>query len=125
MSTLLQALCDILESSAARSIQNPLLWLSTVETFTKSFENEDGVFWRDDRLASVAMPLIAQVSSYIRLNIADGRQVPTKCLITMTSVDVDDSLLNSINLYLLMHSRAQDASERIFALSCSKALWSD
>jgi U3 small nucleolar RNA-associated protein 10 len=41
MSMLLQALCDILESLAAGSIQNPLLWLSTVETLTKSFENDD------------------------------------------------------------------------------------
>lgn len=42
MSMLLQALCEILESLAAGSIQNPLLWLSTVETLTKSFENDDG-----------------------------------------------------------------------------------
>jgi U3 small nucleolar RNA-associated protein 10 len=42
MSMLLQALCDILESLAAGSTQNPFLWLSTVETLTKSFENDDG-----------------------------------------------------------------------------------
>lgn len=42
MSMLLKALCDILESFAASSIQNPSLWLSTVETLTKSFENDDG-----------------------------------------------------------------------------------
>jgi len=42
MSMLLQALCDILESLAAGSVQNPTLWLSTVETLTKSFENDDG-----------------------------------------------------------------------------------
>ncbi|KAG1761179.1 hypothetical protein EDD22DRAFT_897736 [Suillus occidentalis] len=118
MAMLLQALCEILES-----IQNPLLWLSTVETLTKSFENDDGVFWRDDKLASVAKPLIAQVSSCIKMNIPDGKQALTKCLIAMTSVAVDDSLLKSINLDLLMHSRAEDARERIFALSCSEALW--
>ncbi|KAG1896221.1 uncharacterized protein F5891DRAFT_1054817 [Suillus fuscotomentosus] len=121
MSMLLQALCDILESLAAGSIQNPSLWLSTVETLTKSFENDDGVFWRDDKLASVAKPIIAQVSSCIRLNI--GKQALTNCLIAMTSVAVDDSLLKSINIDLLMHTRAEDARERIFALSCSEALW--
>jgi U3 small nucleolar RNA-associated protein 10 len=120
---LLQALCDVLESLAAGSIQNPSLWLSTVETLTKSFENDDGVFWRDDKLASVAKPIIAQVSSCIRLNITDGKQVLTNCLIAMTGVAVDDSLLKSINLDLLMHTRAEDARERIFALSCSEALW--
>jgi hypothetical protein len=31
-----------LEYLAAGSIQNPLLWLSTVETLAKSFENDDG-----------------------------------------------------------------------------------
>ncbi|KAG0706218.1 hypothetical protein DFH29DRAFT_902720 [Suillus ampliporus] len=123
MSMLLQALCDIMESLAAGSIQNSSLWLSTVETLTKSFENDDGVFWRDDKLASVAKPLIAQVSSCIRLNIADGKQALTNCLIAMTSVASDDSLLKSINLDLLMHTRAEDARERIFALSCSEALW--
>ncbi|KAG2130333.1 hypothetical protein DEU56DRAFT_815464 [Suillus clintonianus] len=123
MSMLLQALCDILDSLATGSAQNPSLWLSTVETLTKSFENDDGVFWRDDKLASVAKPLIAQVSSCIKLNIADGKQALTNCLIAMTSVAVDDSLLKSINLDLLMHTRAEDARERIFALSCSEALW--
>ncbi|KAG2363636.1 hypothetical protein BDR07DRAFT_1471237 [Suillus spraguei] len=123
MSMLLQALCDILESLAAGSIQNSSLWLSTIETLTKSFENDDGVFWRDDKLALVAKPMIAQVSSCIRLNIPDGKQALTNCLIAMTSVAVDDSLLKSINLNLLMHTRAEDARERIFALSCSEALW--
>ncbi|KAG1775600.1 hypothetical protein EV702DRAFT_421745 [Suillus placidus] len=123
MSMLLQALCDILESLATGSIQNSSLWLSTVETLTKSFENDDGAFWRDDKLASVAKPMIAQVSSCIRLNITDGKQALTNCLIAMTSVAVDDSLLKSINLNLLMHTRAEDARERIFALSCSEALW--
>ncbi|KAG1807089.1 uncharacterized protein BJ212DRAFT_1387903 [Suillus subaureus] len=123
MTMLLQALCDILESLATGSIQNPSLWLSTVETLTKSFENDDGVFWRDDKLTSVAKPLTAQVSSCIRLNITDGKQALTNCLIAMTSVAVDDSLLKSINLDLLMHTRAEDARERIFALSCSEALW--
>lgn len=79
------------------------------------------VFWRDDKLASVAKPIIAQVSSCIRLNI--GKQALTNCLIAMTSVAVDDSLLKSINIDLLMHTRAEDARERIFALSCSEALW--
>jgi len=141
MSMLLKALCDILESLAAGSLQNPLLWLSTVKTFAKSFENDDGseskhflshphtthssfpVFWRDDKLASVAKPLIAQVSTSIKLDIADGKQALTNCLIAMTSVATDDALLKSINLDLLMHTRAEDARERIFALSCAEALW--
>ena len=140
MSMLLQALCDILDSLAAGSIQSSLLWLSTVETLTKSLENDDGgesirlshrrttysslpVFWRDDKLASVATPLIAQVSTCIRLNIADGKQALTSCLVAMTSVAMDDALLKSINLDLLMHTRAEDARERIFALSCAEALW--
>ncbi|KAG2151035.1 uncharacterized protein EDB93DRAFT_318060 [Suillus bovinus] len=123
MAMLLQALCDILQSLAAGSIQNPSLWLSVIETLTKSFENDDGVFWRDDKLALVAKPMVAQVSSCIRLNITDGKQALTNCLIAMTSVAMDDSLLKSINLDLLMHTRAEDARERIFALSCSEALW--
>ncbi|KAJ8583913.1 hypothetical protein M405DRAFT_936925 [Rhizopogon salebrosus TDB-379] len=123
MSMLLQALCDILASLAAGSIQHSSLWSSTVETLTKSFENDDGVFWRDDKLASVAKPLIAQVSICIKLNIADGKQALTNCLIAMTSVAMDDALLKSINLDLLMHTRAEDARVRIFALSCAEALW--
>ncbi|OAX34660.1 hypothetical protein K503DRAFT_428951 [Rhizopogon vinicolor AM-OR11-026] len=123
MSMLLKALCDVLESLAAGSIQNPSMWLSIVETLTKSFENDDGVFWRDDKLSSVAKPLIAQVSTCIKLNIADGKQALTNCLIAMMSVAMDDALLKSINLDLLMHTRAEDARERIFALSCAEALW--
>ncbi|OJA15136.1 hypothetical protein AZE42_07566 [Rhizopogon vesiculosus] len=123
MSMLLKALCDVLESLAAGSIQNLSMWSSTVETLTKSFENDDGVFWRDDKLSSVAKPLIAQVSTCIKLNITDGKQALTNCLIAMTNVAMDDALLKSINLDLLMHTRAEDARERIFALSCAEALW--
>jgi len=35
----------------------------------------------------------------------------------------DDSLIKSINLDLLMHTRAEDVRMRLYALSCSESLW--
>jgi U3 small nucleolar RNA-associated protein 10 len=94
-----------------------------VLSYLRTTHSSSPVFWRDDKLASVAKPLIAHVSTCIKLNIADGKQALTNCLIAMTSVAMDDALLKSINLDLLMHTRAEDARVRIFALSCAEALW--
>jgi hypothetical protein len=35
----------------------------------------------------------------------------------------DDTLLKSINLNLLMHTRSDDARLRVLALTCSENLW--
>jgi U3 small nucleolar RNA-associated protein 10 len=35
----------------------------------------------------------------------------------------DDTLLKSVNLDILMHTRSEDAGTRIFALSVSESLW--
>ena len=36
---------------------------------------------------------------------------------------MDDALLKRLNLDVLMHTRADDALVRIFALQCARALW--
>ncbi|KAH7920221.1 hypothetical protein BV22DRAFT_1199044 [Leucogyrophana mollusca] len=124
MSLVLQPLCDILHSFTV-SPSEDALWLCAVETLTKSFESDDGVFWRDDKLRSVATPLIAQVPNCVKLNIADAKKHLTRCLSAMTGAVNDDALLKTINLNILMHTRSEDARERIFALSCSEALWKE
>jgi len=107
---LLQALCDILDSLATGSIQSSLLWLSTVETLTKSLENDDGG-------ESILVRLCHRRTTY-----------HSQCSGATTSwplwrrLAMDDALLKSINFDLLMHTRAEDARERIFVLSCAEAL---
>lgn len=80
-------------------------------------------FWRDDRLRPIANQLIAQVAVCVRLNDPTGKYLLQQCLTALTDSVTDDSLLKSINLDLLMHTRSDDARLRIFALTCSEALW--
>ena len=41
----------------------------------------------------------------------------------MAEVISDDNLVKKLNLDLLMHTRAEDARLRLYALTCSEALW--
>ncbi|KAH7908681.1 hypothetical protein BJ138DRAFT_1128268 [Hygrophoropsis aurantiaca] len=123
MSLVLQPLCDTLNLFASSS--DNVLWTCTVATLTKSFENDDGTFWRDDKLQLVVTPLIAQVSNCIKHNIPEGKGHLDRCLTSLTGAVNDDALLKTINLNILMHTRSEDARERIYALACSKAIWNE
>lgn len=80
-------------------------------------------FWRSDKLRQIAPLLVEQVSVCIRLGVVEGKVVLSSCLDALMEVVNDDSLIKSINLDLLMHTRAEDVRMRLYALSCSESLW--
>lgn len=71
----------------------------------------------------MATPLIAQVAVCPRLEASEARAALTDCLVALGEVVVDDNLMKKINLDLLMHTRSEDARVRLYALTCSDALW--
>ena len=74
------------------------------------------------RLASPA--LVQQTAVCIRLGgSAESKALVSECLVALTDSAADDALLKAVNLDLLMHTRSDDARLRVFALSCSAALW--
>ena len=44
-------------------------------------------------------------------------------LVALCAAATDDGMLKRLNLDVLMHTRAEDARVRIFALRCARALW--
>lgn len=80
-------------------------------------------YWRDDRLRTLAVPIIAQVAVCTRLQMPEARTALSECLVTMVEAVSDDMLVKKINLDILMHTRAEDARLRLYALTCSEALW--
>ncbi|TFK48252.1 hypothetical protein OE88DRAFT_1664727 [Heliocybe sulcata] len=122
MSFLLSPFMDILQTFKSSTVLNEsVLWTSVITIFGRSFRFDEGVFWRDDKLRQVEPALMAQIP--VALRVGDGRDVLRNCLIALTDAASDDALLKKINLDVLMHTRSDDAALRIFALSCSEAIW--
>lgn len=80
-------------------------------------------FWRNDKLRQISVPLSAQIDVCVKSNFTNGKGQLLDCLGALAENATDDSLLKSINLNILMHTRSEDAGVRIFALSCSNSIW--
>jgi U3 small nucleolar RNA-associated protein 10 len=55
---------------------------------------------------------------------SSSRDIVSTSLVALCDAATDDALLKQLNLAVLMHTRADDAHVRIFALRCARALWS-
>lgn len=67
--------------------------------------------------------MIAQIPVCTRSNMSETKSALSDCLIAMAEVISDDALLKAMNLDILMHTRSEDARLRLYALTCSEALW--
>jgi len=115
------------------------LKLRVVQALTKSMNVDEGAFWRDDRLQQLMPVLVALVAHAGQDGPAspseDGstgtgtgigtstRAATSAALVALADSATDDTLLKRLNLDVLMHTRADDARTRIFALQCARALW--
>lgn len=140
MSFLLQPFTELLGAFTVSSARDKMLWLCIVEILTKSFNSDEGgeylpavfihylkytllAFWRDEKLRQIAPLLVEQVSICIRLELPEGKTTLSGCLEALMEAVHDDTLIKSINLDLLMHTRSEDVRSRVFALACSETLW--
>lgn len=102
--------------------------------------NKKTAFWRDDRLQQL-MPVLTSLIPHADAppppsssgdpstisNDGSGsssRDIVSASLVALCDAATDDALLKQLNLAVLMHTRADDAHVRIFALRCARALWS-
>ncbi|KIJ18297.1 hypothetical protein PAXINDRAFT_97717 [Paxillus involutus ATCC 200175] len=137
MTTLLRPLTEVLQSfSSSSAPSDAALWSGVILTITKSFEADDGVFWREDKISTILPHLLAQVPTAIQLpppvaNALPATQPPTpkqlltSCLLSLISLlpSASSDLLKRLNLDLLMHTRSEDARVRILALECTCEMW--
>ena len=79
-------------------------------------------YWRDDKLRQLSKPLVAQVA-VCSASFYDQRQLLQDVLNALVDTVTDDTLLKSINLDILMHTRSEDAKLRAYALGCSEMMW--
>ncbi|KAJ6464259.1 hypothetical protein C8R47DRAFT_1180243 [Mycena vitilis] len=125
MSFLVQPFVATLKDYSTNTLSDPVLWTCVLDIFSKSLIADDGAFWRDDKLRLVTPGLVQQVAVCIRLGAsAESKALVTECLVALTDSVADDTLLKTLNLDLLMHTRSDDARLRVFALACATALWS-
>ncbi|KAL5525140.1 UTP10 [Sanghuangporus sanghuang] len=123
MSLLVNHFAELLTSFTKEENTNKELWLAAIETLSKSFVVDDGVYWRDDRLRLISEPLTQQIPVCINLSISEGRTLLSKALSALVDCLEDDTLAKAMNHAVLMHTRSEDARIRIFALQCSVAIW--
>ncbi|KAF8901036.1 armadillo-type protein [Gymnopilus junonius] len=123
MSFLQQQFSDILTSFTTSTAENLDLWSSVIQILTRTLNFDDGGFWRDDKLRQISTPLTAQVEVCVRLNFLDGKSLLQECFGALIENVTDDTLLKTINLNILMHTRSEDSRVRLFALECAQAVW--
>lgn len=80
-------------------------------------------FWRDDKLRQIASPLISQIPVSVRLNTPEANANLLECISALADSTSDDTILKSINLDILMHTRSENVRLRLFAITCSESLW--
>ncbi|KAL0575096.1 snoRNA-binding rRNA-processing protein utp10 [Marasmius crinis-equi] len=123
MALLLNPLVDILKVFLDSTSNSKELLTTVLETFAKSISYDDGGFWRDEKIRQVSPSLISLISVCAQLNVTEAKTFLQDALTSVAEHVVDDTLLKTINLDILMHTRSEDVTTRIFALSCSEALW--
>jgi U3 small nucleolar RNA-associated protein 10 len=95
-----------------------------MSSLNRSLANDDGAFWRDDKLRAISTGLIHQVDVCNKQQFNDGKSLLKDTLVAIVESVGDDGLLKTINLNILMHTRSEEAQVRLYALQCSEALWS-
>ncbi|KAF9526013.1 hypothetical protein CPB83DRAFT_877003 [Crepidotus variabilis] len=123
MSFLLAPFCDLLKDFKEKEEVDYRLWSSGIQVFTKTLSFDDLGFWRDDKLRQILQGLSNQVETCARLGISESRVILQNCLSAFLETVTDDFLAKTLNLNILMHTRSDDVSVRIFALSCAERLW--
>ncbi|KAG7098539.1 hypothetical protein E1B28_000475 [Marasmius oreades] len=123
MTLVITPLVEIMKDHITSTSTNKELLTVVLETFAKSISYDDGGYWRDEKIRQVTPSLISLIPICAQLNISEGKAYLQDSLTSTAEHVLDDTLLKTINLDILMHTRSEDASTRIFALSCSEALW--
>ncbi|KAK1226193.1 snoRNA-binding rRNA-processing protein utp10 [Marasmius sp. AFHP31] len=123
MALLLNPLVDIIKGYINSNTNEKVLLTTVLETFAKSISYDDGGFWRDEKTRQVAPHLINLVPVCAQVNAPDTKTFLQDSLTSVVEHVIDDTLIKTINLNILMHTRSEDVATRIFALSCSESLW--
>ncbi|OSX58041.1 hypothetical protein POSPLADRAFT_1154787 [Postia placenta MAD-698-R-SB12] len=113
----------ILDQYAADVSQGPNLWTSLVIVLTKTLTFDEGGFWRGDKMQQLVSALIKQIPVCIHIDGNDGKKILSDCLVAAMDAVNDDTLLKSMNLDILMHTRSEDSRLRLYSLACNEALW--
>ncbi|KAI0692328.1 hypothetical protein BC835DRAFT_1416622 [Cytidiella melzeri] len=119
---LLPPLIELL-NSFKEGLTDTALWSAVVQTLTKSCSHDEGAFWREDKLRQLITPVMAQIPISLTSSSPALRDTLRECLVALGEAMNDPSSLKTFNLEVLMHTRSDDARVRIYALSCSEALW--
>ncbi|KAH9920883.1 armadillo-type protein [Epithele typhae] len=115
---------DLLRTYATNIPEDGHLWLGVVQTVTKSLlADEDRVFWRNDKLRQLVPLAVQQVPVAVQVPLPSAKDALAACLAALLGTVDDDVLVKTLNLDVLMHSRAEDARVRLFSLACAEQLW--
>ncbi|ESK96722.1 u3 small nucleolar RNA-associated protein 10 [Moniliophthora roreri MCA 2997] len=123
MSMLVSPFLEVLKGYLDSKTDSKELLIATLETLGKSIACDDGGFWRDEKIRQLTPSLVGLIPVCVKLNIAEAKVPLQEALSSAVEHVTDDTLLKSVNLDILMHTRSEDAGTRIFALSTSESLW--
>ncbi|KZT03292.1 uncharacterized protein LAESUDRAFT_744673 [Laetiporus sulphureus 93-53] len=123
MSFLWQSFLELLNRFITADVNDAIVWSSVLVTLTKTLSYDEGAFWRNDKLQQLVPVVVKQAPVCMRLHASEDKAVLSDCLVATMEAVNDDTLLKSMNLDVLMHSRSENSRLRIYSLECSEALW--
>ncbi|KAH9921142.1 uncharacterized protein B0H18DRAFT_1086220 [Fomitopsis serialis] len=112
MSFIWSPFLKLLSDHSTSVTRHPDSWTATLIVISKTLAFDEGV-----------AALVKQIPVCVQLRAPEGRTALLDCLVAAMEVVNDDALLKAMNIDILMHTRSEEASLRLFSLSCSTGLW--
>ncbi|EJU00234.1 hypothetical protein DACRYDRAFT_23206 [Dacryopinax primogenitus] len=127
MAILFDRTVELLREYATGQAESGELWLEMIDVLRKSFEYDDGGFWRDNTMMKIMSPLVDQIDVCPRITRSSCSSTTpnnalTACLSTMCKSASDDTA-KALNLAVWMKARSEVVQTKLCMLSCAQALW--
>jgi len=95
---------------------------SIINVLTRTFNHDENGFWLTDTLQQLLTGLTNQVEVCSRSDSVEKKQLQD-CFIAFLDIVTDETLVQAVNLNILMYTRSESLQTRNFALSCLEVIW--
>ncbi|KZO97606.1 hypothetical protein CALVIDRAFT_536183 [Calocera viscosa TUFC12733] len=125
MAILFDHTIDLLREYVAGKAQSGELWIEVLGVLKKSFEYDEGSFWRDNTLMKIMTPLVDQIDvcpSITAYSPTSPTNALSSCLSSLCKSASDDTA-KALNLAIWMKARSDSVDTKLCMLSCAQAVW--
>ncbi|KZT53175.1 hypothetical protein CALCODRAFT_60703 [Calocera cornea HHB12733] len=103
------------------------LWTEVLDVLRKSFEYDEGAFWRDNTRMRMMTPLVDQIDVCPRIVASSDAPIKpadalSSCLSSLSKASSDDGA-KALNLAIWMKARSDSVETKLCMLACAQGVW--